>query len=35
MRYSDLALLLVAVKDWAETRFDEVHAARERYDTAG
>ncbi|MCF4139736.1 helix-turn-helix transcriptional regulator [Streptomyces sp. Tue 6430] len=32
---SDLALLLVAVKDWAETRFDEVRAARERYDTAG
>ena len=30
---SNLALLLVAVKDWAETHFDEVHAARERYDT--
>ncbi|SMF18593.1 helix-turn-helix domain-containing protein [Streptomyces sp. Amel2xC10] len=28
----DLALLLTAVKDWAETHFDEVHAARERYD---
>ncbi|MFH8285319.1 winged helix-turn-helix transcriptional regulator [Streptomyces antibioticus] len=28
----NLALLLTAVKDWAETHFDEVHAARERYD---
>ncbi|MFJ8085168.1 winged helix-turn-helix transcriptional regulator [Streptomyces sp. NPDC096205] len=27
-----LALLLTAVKDWAETHFDEVHRARERYD---
>ncbi|MEV5437756.1 helix-turn-helix domain-containing protein [Streptomyces sp. NPDC052682] len=27
-----LAALLAAVKDWAETHFDEVHAARERYD---
>ncbi|MFF0204201.1 winged helix-turn-helix transcriptional regulator [Streptomyces sp. NPDC005017] len=30
---SSLALLLTAVKDWAETNFDEVHKARERYDT--
>ncbi|MFE0508376.1 winged helix-turn-helix transcriptional regulator [Streptomyces sp. NPDC058964] len=30
---SSLATLLTAVKDWAETNFDEVHAARERYDT--
>ncbi|MET9387232.1 helix-turn-helix domain-containing protein [Streptomyces sp. NPDC002928] len=30
---SNLACLLTAVKDWAETHFDEVHAARERYDT--
>ncbi|CAM5704938.1 winged helix-turn-helix transcriptional regulator [Streptomyces aurantiogriseus] len=29
---SSLALLLTAVKDWAENHFDEVHAARERYD---
>ncbi|MFI0090864.1 hypothetical protein [Streptomyces bobili] len=29
------AALLLAVKDWAETHFDEVHAARERYDTEG
>ncbi|MFF5494546.1 winged helix-turn-helix transcriptional regulator [Streptomyces aquilus] len=28
-----LALLLTAVKDWAETHIDEVHEARERYDT--
>ncbi|MEU7418852.1 winged helix-turn-helix transcriptional regulator [Streptomyces antibioticus] len=28
----NLALLLTAVKDWAETHFDEVHAARERFD---
>ncbi|MFR9796696.1 winged helix-turn-helix transcriptional regulator [Streptomyces sp. MS06] len=27
-----LARLLTAVKDWAETHFDEVHAARDRYD---
>ncbi|MFF9283432.1 winged helix-turn-helix transcriptional regulator [Streptomyces griseosporeus] len=27
-----LAQLLTAVKDWAENHFDEVHAARERYD---
>ena len=30
-----LAQLLTAVKTWAETHFDEVHEARERYDTAG
>ncbi|GLX48786.1 transcriptional regulator [Streptomyces hygroscopicus subsp. hygroscopicus] len=29
----NLALLLTAVKTWAETHFDEVLAARERYDT--
>ncbi|WP_062639947.1 winged helix-turn-helix transcriptional regulator [Streptomyces maremycinicus] len=29
---SNLALLLTAVKDWAETHFDEVQAARRRYD---
>ncbi|WP_329336248.1 helix-turn-helix transcriptional regulator [Streptomyces sp. NBC_00663] len=28
-----LALLLTAVKDWAETHIDEVHEARDRYDT--
>ncbi|MFC8345815.1 helix-turn-helix domain-containing protein [Streptomyces sp. NPDC057280] len=28
-----LALLLSAVKDWAETHIEEVHEARERYDT--
>jgi DNA-binding HxlR family transcriptional regulator len=28
-----LAALLTAVKDWAETHIDEVHEARERYDT--
>lgn len=28
-----LALLLTAVKDWAETHFDEVREARERYDS--
>ena len=27
-----LALLLTAVKDWAETHIQEVHRARERYD---
>ena len=27
-----LSLLLTAVKDWAETHFDEVHRARRRYD---
>ncbi|PWI17353.1 transcriptional regulator [Streptomyces sp. Act143] len=27
-----LALLLTAVKDWAETHIEEVHEARERYD---
>jgi DNA-binding HxlR family transcriptional regulator len=27
-----LACLLTAVKDWAENHFDEVRAARERYD---
>ncbi|MGW1909944.1 winged helix-turn-helix transcriptional regulator [Streptomyces sp. NPDC002076] len=27
-----LAALLTAVKDWAETHFEEVRAARERYD---
>lgn len=30
---ASLAHLLTAVKDWAETHFDEVHRARERYDT--
>ncbi|MFJ5776440.1 winged helix-turn-helix transcriptional regulator [Streptomyces sp. NPDC093094] len=30
---SSLALLLTAVKDWAESHFDEVHRARELYDT--
>ncbi len=29
-----LAVLLTAVKHWAETHIDEVHQARERYDTA-
>ncbi|MDR6980899.1 DNA-binding HxlR family transcriptional regulator [Streptomyces sp. 3330] len=29
---SNLALLLTAVKDWAENHFDEVQAARRRYD---
>ncbi|MEU9915081.1 helix-turn-helix domain-containing protein [Streptomyces sp. NPDC051001] len=28
-----LAVLLTAVKDWAETHIEEVHQARERYDT--
>lgn len=28
-----LALLLTAVKDWAETHIEEVHHARERYDS--
>ncbi|MFI2636642.1 hypothetical protein ACH5A2_40780 [Streptomyces collinus] len=28
----NLALLLTAVKDWAENHFDEVKDARERYD---
>ncbi|MGC9541689.1 winged helix-turn-helix transcriptional regulator [Streptomyces sp. UG1] len=28
----NLAQLLTAVKNWAETHFDEVHRARERYD---
>ncbi|QNP70950.1 helix-turn-helix transcriptional regulator [Streptomyces roseirectus] len=28
-----LAFLLTAVKDWAETHMDEVHTAREQYDT--
>ncbi|BBC35662.1 HxlR family transcriptional regulator [Streptomyces graminofaciens] len=27
-----LSLLLLAVKDWAETHIEEVHEARERYD---
>ncbi|MEU9735650.1 helix-turn-helix domain-containing protein [Streptomyces sp. NPDC048002] len=27
-----LAMLLTAVKNWAETHIDQVHAARERYD---
>ncbi|GAA4066244.1 helix-turn-helix domain-containing protein [Streptomyces shaanxiensis] len=31
----NLARLLTAVKDWAETHFDEVREARERYDTEG
>ncbi len=30
---ASLSLLLTAVKDWAETHFDEVHRAREHYDT--
>ncbi|CAM5502081.1 winged helix-turn-helix transcriptional regulator [Streptomyces pilosus] len=30
---TSLSLLLTAVKDWAETHFDEVHRAREHYDT--
>ncbi|MCM1976907.1 helix-turn-helix domain-containing protein [Streptomyces sp. G1] len=29
-----LALLLMAVKDWAETHIEQVHEARERYDAA-
>ncbi|WP_330348240.1 winged helix-turn-helix transcriptional regulator [Streptomyces sp. NBC_00582] len=29
-----LAVLLTAVKDWAEIHIEEVHEARERYDTA-
>jgi DNA-binding HxlR family transcriptional regulator len=29
---TSLAGLLTAVKDWAETHIEEVHAARERYD---
>ncbi|MEU8027752.1 helix-turn-helix domain-containing protein [Streptomyces sp. NPDC049099] len=29
---TSLACLLTAVKDWAETHFEEVRAARERYD---
>ncbi|MGW7208191.1 winged helix-turn-helix transcriptional regulator [Streptomyces sp. NPDC054837] len=28
-----LAVLLTAVKDWAETHIEEVHQARDRYDT--
>ncbi|MEU5892737.1 helix-turn-helix domain-containing protein [Streptomyces sp. NPDC047461] len=28
-----LAALLTAVKDWAETHIEEVHQARDRYDT--
>ncbi|MER5787642.1 helix-turn-helix domain-containing protein [Streptomyces sp. NPDC001980] len=28
-----LSLLLAGVKDWAETHIEEVHEARERYDT--
>ncbi|KQX70750.1 MULTISPECIES: helix-turn-helix domain-containing protein [unclassified Streptomyces] len=32
---SNLALLLTAVKDWAENHFDEVQAARRRYDADG
>ncbi|MFE6827859.1 winged helix-turn-helix transcriptional regulator [Streptomyces sp. NPDC057690] len=32
---SNLALLLTAVKDWAEIHFDEVQAARRRYDEDG
>jgi DNA-binding HxlR family transcriptional regulator len=28
-----LAVLLTAVKDWAENHIEEVHQARERYDT--
>ncbi|MGW1284141.1 winged helix-turn-helix transcriptional regulator [Streptomyces sp. NPDC002586] len=30
---ASLAGLLTAVKEWAETHFEEVRAARERYDT--
>ncbi|GHE11876.1 winged helix-turn-helix transcriptional regulator [Streptomyces alanosinicus] len=30
---ASLAGLLTAVKDWAETHFDEVRTARERYDS--
>jgi DNA-binding HxlR family transcriptional regulator len=30
-----LAGLLTAVKDWAEEHIEEVHAARERYETQG
>src|ERR1041385_4311274 len=30
---NSLALLLTAVKDWAETHIEEVHEARDRYDT--
>ncbi|MCF3132541.1 winged helix-turn-helix transcriptional regulator [Streptomyces olivochromogenes] len=30
---ASLACLLTAVKDWAETHFNEVHAARDRYDS--
>ncbi|MGW0769719.1 winged helix-turn-helix transcriptional regulator [Streptomyces sp. NPDC002676] len=30
---SSLAALLSAVKNWAETHFEEVRSARERYDT--
>ncbi|MGQ5639615.1 MULTISPECIES: winged helix-turn-helix transcriptional regulator [unclassified Streptomyces] len=30
---TSLAGLLTAVKDWAETHFEDVRAARERYDT--
>lgn len=29
---TSLAGLLTAVKDWAETHFEDVRAARERYD---
>lgn len=32
---SNLAVLLTAVKDWAEIHFDEVQAARRRYDADG
>ncbi len=32
---ASLAALLTAVKDWAETHFEEVRAARERYDEEG
>lgn len=32
---SNLALLLTTVKDWAEIHFDEVQAARRRYDADG
>ena len=31
---SSLAALLTAVKTWAETHIEEVHEARERYDTS-
>ncbi|WP_051742243.1 winged helix-turn-helix transcriptional regulator [Streptomyces xylophagus] len=32
---SSLSMLLLAVKDWAETHIEEVHEARDRYDGDG